>query len=128
MVYAVFAMCVLTFIAYFVGWCAFLFFEQQMYGAQLGEPYRLVVYSIFTTIGDINSSVNIVFCSFFISRFQVLLCKRLWQIRQKWLSLHVSFSVSWSSSQMIPNTAHNHDGERGFRGRHRLQKAREQLC
>ena len=110
-VYTVFAMCVLTFIAYFVGWCAFLFFEQQMYGAQLGEPYRLVVYSIFTTIGDINSSVNIVFYYFFISRFQVLLSKRLGKIRQKWLSLHVSFSVSWSSSHMIPNTAHNPDGD-----------------
>ena len=77
----VFVMCVLTFIAYFVGPYVFIVVRSYSIGNKL-LPYTLLFHAFFSLMAAINSSINILFYYCFIMKFKVLLLRKLQQIRQ----------------------------------------------
>ena len=80
LVYTVFAMCLLTFISYFVGGGVELILENRSDLVDKAVlPYRLVIYRGFETICTVNSSVNIVFY-YFIGKFKAILFNKMRRI------------------------------------------------
>ena len=99
LLYAVLSMCVSTFTAHAVGRCIifFLTFERLHRNASL-QSHRLVVYASVSILIFINSSINIVFYSLFITRFKVLLFKKLRKCQQ----IFKSQSLNVSSGSALP--------------------------
>ena len=96
LVYTVSAMCVFTFIPYFVGAYFFIFIRRSSVGQKL-LPYRHLIHAIFGVFRHINSSINIVLYFFFIIKFKALLYKKLRKIRQNCKSRKFFFSFSGST-------------------------------
>ena len=80
-------MCVLTFIAYFLGKCVMLFVNSRHIPINRPlKPYRLAIYTSFGTFDFINRNINILFYCLFMIKFKVLLIKKLQNIRQNFKS------------------------------------------
>lgn len=95
LVYTVLSMCVLTFIADFFGRCFILFIESRSIRINRPlQPYRLAIYASLGIFGTLNTSVNIVFYYLFITKFKILLHKRLREIQQKSRSFLPSSGLS----------------------------------
>ena len=99
LLYTVLSMCVSTFIAHVVGKCIifFLTFDRLHRNASL-QTNRLVVYASVSILIIINSSINIVFYSLFVTRFKVLLFKKLRKCQQ----IFKSQSLNVSSGSALP--------------------------
>ena len=104
LLYTVLSMCVSTFIAHVVGRCIifFLTFDRLHRNASL-QTHRLVVYASVSILIIINSSINIVFYSLFVTRFKVLLFKKLRKCRHNALSQNVSAGLTLPEDLSILN-------------------------
>ena len=95
LLYTVLSMCVSTFIAHVVGECNLLILtSERLHRNASLRSHRLVVYASVSIVVFINSSINIVFYSLFVTRFKVLLFKKLRKCRQKVLSQNISAGLT----------------------------------
>ena len=104
LLYTVLSMCVSTFIAHVVGECIILILtSERLHRNASLRSHRLVVYASVSIVVFINSSINIVFYSLFVTRFKVLLFKKLRKCRQKVLSQNISAGLTLPEDLSILN-------------------------
>ena len=104
LLYTVLSMCVSTFIAHVVGKFIILILTSERLHMNVHlQSHRLVVYASVSILVFIDTSINIVFYSLFVTRFKVLLIKKLRKCRQKALSQSISAGLTLPEDLSIPD-------------------------